>query len=235
MATSGQPIRTEWAYGFVAIAAAALLGLVLEWQHPQDSVLVSAVPLLLAVGGAYGRWRWSAACVFLWTAWFLAVGQQPSPLVEFGAPVLVLAYVIAHFRFLALNDAGKPNGSPISAETAAVEASDRPSAHSLVRTGAFLPFWPVAAVWFWNLILKNRVFFDSHIPPIYQFFISTLWTIGSIAIILAIGLHYYQRLHLTPAEAELELNDLAWTELRGDLRTASRYLADDERIPHDRR
>lgn len=224
MTTNTEPRDgAEWVYGIVAIAAAALLGLLLDLQQPEDSILVSFVPLLFAVGGAYGRWRWSAACVFLWTAWFLAAGRQPAPLVEFGVPVLVLAYVIAHFRFLALSD------------LAAAERMNPPSIHLLIRTAAFLPFWPVAAVWLWNLILNNRILFDSHIPPIYQFFISTLWTIGSIAILIAIALHYYRRLHLTPAEAELELNDLAWTELRGDLCTASRYLADFDRTESNKR
>lgn len=96
---------------------------------------------------------------------------------------------------------------------------------TLVGVVLLLPAWPLAARWFWSRLPTDPSLVRAYsLPlPLLQAIVA-VWLLGSVFLLGNALFGYACRLRRDPVEAELELNDLVWRELRREVDHIGRAL-----------
>ncbi len=88
-----------------------------------------------------------------------------------------------------------------------------------------LPAWTLAARWFWSRLPTDPALVRAYFLPLPLLqAIVAVWLLGGVFLLGNALFGYACRLRRDPVEAELELNDLVWRELRREVDHIGRAL-----------
>jgi hypothetical protein len=149
--------------------------------------------------------------------------------------VAVLAYVVGHYRLLALLrhvfplDPRRRSSSPPKmgggreGDPARRRSADLVSSRELVLLLLTLPLWTSLAVVVWSWIMEDTTPWEME-PEVWRA-LRLVW--GGLAIVAAMGIvaGYLRQTLATPEESLLYLQDQLWRHTRGEQGRLNRWLA----------
>lgn len=192
------------------------LTLLTYWNHGPPLVLLSLAGLL---GMARpGPLRFAAS----WTRL-----QSPSPM-DCLLCLVVLAYVLAHYRLLALVRRifpGEGRGLALKdqAEPMPRRAADLVSSHEMVLVATALPLWSGAAVLVWIGLMDSTP--TLQIPWALWRALQIVWIMLALLAVGGSAVYYRRRSTATPEESLLCLQDELWRHTRREQSLFHRWLA----------
>jgi hypothetical protein len=192
-------------------ASIGCLTLLAKWNHGPPLVLLSLAGLLgmPASGYLYRQPRWSRY-------------QTPSTM-DFFLCAAVLAYVLAHFRFLSLTNRIFPaNSRQRDADALSRRSADLVALWEMALLPLVLPLFLGLAVMLWSWLMDGT-------PPLEA--PATLWRMLQLVWLALVFLataggvaHYLRRSTATPEESLLYLQDQLWRHTRREQGTIHRWL-----------
>jgi hypothetical protein len=223
------------------------LGLAFRWRAAPVIVLLAVILLLVSwwMRTDPGRLGMYAA---IWLRWWWAGGewwriplrrsgsywQGALPTSDLLLALSLLAYAAGQYRLQGLTVRLFPP-DPRERRAAARQGQKQQFTESLRRSPSWvtpreiatllvgLTACAVAASLFWAWLLGQDTNLELD-DPVWRG-ILVLWLLGGGVLVVAAGLRYGMLRRMTPAEAEMYLQDLLWQQTRREQRRLNRWLA----------
>jgi hypothetical protein len=232
-----------------ALAALLATVMLLRWQAAVIPAQGLVMIVFLGLIGLVWRVRLAPPLVVLLVSamqcrlrehWFGVIPGFDPPLHpgDMAIAGALLAFVVCQYRYLEIAERALgrrknslwrrlrrlPAAPPPTAQDRAAMAAVF-SLQSLILAACFLPLLPLAARMFFGLLPTNpalsRAFYLP--PPVLQV-VAALFALGGAFLLGNAVYCYVCRLRRDPLEAELELNDLVWSELRREVEHIGRGM-----------
>ncbi|HEY7327322.1 MAG TPA: hypothetical protein VH592_06780 [Gemmataceae bacterium] len=199
----------EW-WGVVP-ALIGCMSLVTHWVHGPPLVLFSLAGLM-GMSGSYSRWGY-----FGWSRF-----QTPT-LMDLVLCIAVLAYVLGHYRLLAL----VRNVFPPDPRLPAGDSSQRRSVtlvtgRELAFLGLAFPVWPGLAVVIWAWMMDEETPL-SLTPEVWRM-LRLVWAWLAVLAVVGIATSYLRQASATPEESLMFLQDQCWRQTRREQSNLNRWL-----------
>jgi hypothetical protein len=191
------------------------LTLLTYWNHGPPLVLLSLAGLL---GMARpGHLRFAASWMRL---------QSPSPM-DCILCLAVLAYVMTHYRLLALvrrifPDEGLARGLKNETEPMPRRSADLVSSHEMVLLATAFPLWSGVAVLVWIGLMESSP--PLRMPWAFWRALQIVWMLLALLAASGVVVHYRRRSTATPEESLLYLQDELWRHTRREQSLFHRWL-----------
>ncbi|HVJ79830.1 MAG TPA: hypothetical protein VNC50_02075 [Planctomycetia bacterium] len=238
------PLTRGELYRAVSIIAGLLAVALFHLDFPNIHPFVKLVLALAAVGGGVYRLGWAPSLLFL--AYALAeVNRRESragvSLIDLWTAAGLLGYAFVHARLMAgadLEPLSPPQRRPfawllrpLKLQSDAAHDVRPAELGELVRMAALLPLWVLVGNIAYRLVPEERMAsLGFPFPPPVIHLMAVGLVVGAVAIASRVALASIAREKMDPRRAELELNDVVWTELRPELtRTAAYFGSEAER------
>ncbi len=199
----------------------ALIGgvaLLAPWSIGPPLVLLSLTGLMVA----------STRSSYLWRSPYWARDKVPT-MMDLILCVVVLAYIVGHYRLLALmrhlfpEMADRKSTSHGQADPARRRSATLVSVREIILLLLALPLWTSLAVVIWSWIMEDTAPWDME-KEAWQA-LRLVW--AGLAIVAATGCvaGYLRQTRATPEESLLYLQDHLWQYTRGEQGSLNRWLA----------
>ncbi len=219
------------------------LGLMFRWRAGPVIVLLAVVVVLCSwwIGTNPGR---MILYVVGWVVWLLRRLRGPLPSWRIGLPsrellpasdfllaLSLLAYAAGQYRLQGLTRRLFPAGprqrgaAAKKAEEARRRSPDWVTGREIVLLLATLTACGVAAAVFWWWLRGQETGPENPLTNTAWQGLLVLWLLGGAVLAMAAGLRYLALRRMTPAEAQLYLQDVLWRETRREQRRLNRWLA----------
>jgi hypothetical protein len=199
----------DW-WGLVP-ALIGCLSLFTHWVHGPPLVLLSLAGL---VGMSGPQWRWSSLG---WSRF-----QTPS-LMDLVLCIAVLAYVLGHYRLLALvRNVFPPDPRRSGDDPSQRRSVDLVTGKEIALLALVLPLWTGTALLIWGWMMDEET--PLNMPMEVWRMLRLVWAALAVLAVVGIATSYLRQASATPEESLMFLQDQCWRQTRREQGNLNRWL-----------